>query len=239
MIIDSNVMAGTFPDGRVVTVTEILKLMDRAHIDRAIISSPGTLDDTEENLFLYHSTRKYLDRLIPVGILNPKRSQVYEEYDRINQYDFIAIKFDAMNHGYQPICCSGVYVLMEKIADKYKFVYMTTGLMTTGDPAQWLGYVKKYPQLKFVFLGMGAFDFGYGCVDYAVQFDNIYLETSLQYEIQIVKKANMLLQGKRILFGSGSPVRISEVELIKLNSMGFDSKGMMQITHDNVQQLLN
>lgn len=238
MIIDFNVMAGTFPDGRIVTVSDVLYLMDRAKIDKAVISTPGTLDDSEENHSLYYATRPYPDRLIPAGIINPKRSQAHEEYARVAQYGFMAVKFDAINHGYQALCCSAIEELLRKIDSDGKFVCITTGITTFGDPAQWLHYVNMLPQLKFVFLGMGAFDFGYGCVDYATRFSNIYLETSLQYEIQIIKKAIHLLAGERILFGSAMPSRIAETELLKLHAMMLTDNQLAQITHISAQQLL-
>lgn len=154
------------------------------------------------------------------------------------QYGFSSIKFDALNHGYQPVLCYKIDELLEKIHHDHRFICMTTGITTLGDPAQWLRYIRQYPQLNFVFLGMGAFDFGYACVDYAIQHSNIYLETSLQYEIQIIKKAMTTLASQRLVFGSGLPVRIADVELIKLNSMGFSAEQLAQITHITAQQLL-
>lgn len=237
-MIDFNVMAGTFNNGTVITVSDVMKLLDRANIEQAVISPPGLRDDSEENAWLYQQTRPHLDRLIPLAILNPKRAQVDDEYARIVQYGFNTIKFDAINHGYQPVACAEIDRLLTKI-QQYHFVCVTTGLTTYGDPAQWLPYIRRYPQLNFVLLGMGAFDFGYGCVDYAAQFPNIYLETSLQYEIQIIKKAINVLCGRRILFGSGLPYHVAEVELIKIHSMQLYHEQQKQITQTNAQYLLN
>lgn len=52
MIIDFNVTIGDFPEGKKVRSSDILHLMDRAGIDKAVVSTPGTYSDQVEHAFL-------------------------------------------------------------------------------------------------------------------------------------------------------------------------------------------
>lgn len=189
MIIDFNVTIGDFPEGKKVRSSDILHLMDRAGIDKAVVSTPGTYSDQVEHAFLAAETQMHRDRLIPFALLNPKAMKDELEFQKLCDYGFPGIKFSPLAQGYFPTQCVKLDEILSWINRENKLVSITTGVTTLGDPAQWLPYIKKWSQIKFILLGMGAFDFGYGCVDYAVQYDNVYLETSLQYEIQILKKS--------------------------------------------------
>ncbi|EBI0310373.1 hypothetical protein ABN77_17515 [Salmonella enterica subsp. salamae] len=238
MVIDFNVTIGHFPEGKNIGHEDILKIMDRAGIEKAVVSTPGFYSDHEEVDFLYLETKKCLDRLIPFGILNPKSSQVESNLRRICDYGFKGIRFDPLNHGYSASQCAKLDEVLCWINLLKKPVSITTGITTSGDPAQWLSLIRKYPDLKFILLGMGAFDFGYGCVEYASQMPNIYLETSLQYEIQIIKKAISVLDGDRILFGSGAPNKIPEVEILKIKSAIKNEYFYKKITFSQAQKIL-
>ncbi len=60
---------------------------------------------------------------------------------------------------------------------------------------------------------MGCFDYGYGCVELAKEYSNIWLETSNQYEVQILKKALMTVSEDKVLFGSMYPERFTRCSL--------------------------
>ena len=60
---------------------------------------------------------------------------------------------------------------------------------------------------------MGCFDYGYGCVELAKEYPNIWLETSNQYEVQILKKALMTVSEDKVLFGSMYPERFTRCSL--------------------------
>ncbi|EFS2651904.1 amidohydrolase family protein [Salmonella enterica] len=238
MVIDFNVTIGQFPEGEIIGHEEILKIMDRAGIEKAVVSTPGFYSDHEEVDFLYLETKNFLDRFIPFGILNPKSSQVDSNLRKICDYGFKGIRFDPLNHGYSPSQLAKLDEVLCCINLINKPVSITTGITTSGDPAQWLSLIRKYPDLNFILLGMGAFDFGYGCVEYAAQLPNIYLETSLQYEIQIIKKAISVLDGDRILFGSGAPNKIPEVEILKIKSAIKNEGFYKKITFSQAQKIL-
>ncbi|MCD8171534.1 MAG: amidohydrolase, partial [Clostridiales bacterium] len=60
---------------------------------------------------------------------------------------------------------------------------------------------------------MVCFHYGYGCVDLAGEYPNIYLETSNQYEGQILKKAVTTLPKEKLVFGSSYPERLTRCSL--------------------------
>lgn len=239
MIIDFNATIGDFPEGKKIRARDILNLMDRADIDKAVVSTAGTYSDIEEIDFLCQQTKSHTDRLIPFAIVNPKLSDSNEIFVRICDYGFQGIRFAPVNHGYFPSQCHNLDAILAQVAKARKIVSITTGVTTLGDPAQWLPHIRRWQKIHFVLLGMGAFDFGYGCVDYALQLPNIYLETSLQYEIQIINKAIQHLQGNRIIFGSGIPVRIPEIELLKIKAASFSKQIYEKITYSEAQNLID
>lgn len=238
MIIDFNMTIGDFPEGKKIKQNDILKILDRAGIEKAVVSTTGMYSDMEEIEFLYKETKYYSDRLIPFGMLNPKSSLFETSLKKICEYDFKGIKLDPLNHGYFPSQLVKLDEVLSFIDLLQKPVSISTGITTMGDPAQWLSLIRNHPKTKFIFLGMGAFDFGYGSVEYASQIPNIYLETSLQYEVQILKKAIDKLKGNKILFGSGAPIKTPEIEILKIKSIGLTDDIYKKITLSEAKKVI-
>ena len=99
------------------------------------------------------------------------------------------LEFNSVEHGYYPDACSGIEDVLAVAEERRVPVKVFTGIGSRSMPQQWLGHVRRHPDLVFLFLHMGCFDYGYGCVDLGKEIPNIYLETSNQYEVQILKKA--------------------------------------------------
>ena len=149
------------------------------------------------------------------------------------------VEFNSLEHGYYPDVCEGVDKVLEVVAKNQAIVKVFSGIGSRAMPQQWLKHVEKYPQIPFIFLHMGCFDYGYGCVDLAGRYENIYLETSNQYEVQILKKAVTTAPQDKLLFGSSYPERLTKCSLDVFDMFHLDEGFRKKIFGENAAALLN
>ena len=85
---------------------------------------------------------------------------------------------------------------------------------------------------------MGCFDYGYTCIDVANRNKNIFIETSNQYELQILRKAINTLNPHKILFGSMYPYRLSSTGLKIFDMLNLSKQNLDLIFSSNARSIL-
>lgn len=185
---------------------ELLADMKRNGIDKRVVSAAEGTQIQEQNSDVSRFVSAYPEQLIGCAVINPKSPGCIE--DALHAVSLPGMKmfeFQPVEHGYYPDSCDHIEEIL-CIAQEHQFtVKMFTGIGSRSMPQQWLGHVRRHPELPFLFLHMGCFDYGYGCIDLAAEYDNIYLETSNQFEVQIIKKAILTLPEHKLVFGSSYP----------------------------------
>lgn len=192
----------------------LLDDMKRNGIDYRIVSSLEGLSTEENNQYISSLVSAHPRCLGGCAVINPKEADCGRRTEEaLSLPGIMMLEMNSLEHGYYPDSCAGVEEVLGIVSRKNIAVKIFSGIGSRAMPWQWLRYVKKYPELPFVFLHMGCFDYGYGCVDLACEYPNIFLETSNQYEMQILKKALDHVPKEKLLFGSSYPERFSRCSL--------------------------
>lgn len=218
---------------------ELLADMDRFHIEKRVISELSVDHIQEGTRAIVEAVRQHPDRLVGCALLNPSLSSIIEDTKYACSFPEIKmIEFNSYEHGYFPDTCESLEEVFEIIQERKLPVKVFSGIGAKAIPHQWERYVKKYPQIPFIFLHMGCFDYGYSCVDIVERNANAYIETSNQYELQILRKAFAKLKKEKILFGSSYPERFTRngIEIFDLFDLKEDVK--KAYVHENAASML-
>lgn len=193
---------------------KLLLDMQRNHIDFRIVSALEGWTIEEGNQYISDFVSRYPNCLGGCAVIDPKQADCQATARKALELPgMMMLEFNSVEHGYYPDVCSGVETVLEVAEEKKVPIKVFTGIGSRSMPHQWLKHVKQHPNLNFIFLHMGCFDYGYSCVDLAKETSNIYLETSNQYEVQILKKAVTKLPKEKLLFGSSYPERLTKCSL--------------------------
>lgn len=218
---------------------KLLADMDRFHIEKRVISDVR-VDGIREGISqIIDAVKQYPNHFIGCALLNPSLSTIIEDTKYACASSQIQmIEFNSYLHGYAPDDCPVLDQVFQIIQERKLPVKVFSGIGAKALPHQWEIYVKKYPEIPFIFLHMGCFDYGYSCVDIVKRNDNAWIETSNQYEMQILRKAFQQLPEHKILFGSSYPERFTRnaIEIFDLFPLSEDT--LHAYLHKNAEDLL-
>lgn len=193
---------------------KLLQDMERNKIGFRVVSALEGWSSETGNRYISDFVSRYPKQLAGCAVINPKEEDCGEKArTALALPGMVMLELNSVEHGYYPDSCDGVGEVLEAAKEKGVPVKVFTGIGSRSMPQQWLCHVKAFPGLNFIFLHMGCFDYGYGCVDLAGEYPNIYLETSNQYEVQILKKAVTTLPKEKLVFGSSYPERLTRCSL--------------------------
>lgn len=211
-------------------VKELLEDMMKNRIDLRVVSTFQGPSIQWCNKFISDlvETNK---KLIGCAVINPKLDSAVEDtIHAVSLKNIRIIEFNSFEHGYYPDDCENLEAVLSIIEKEGLPVKVFTGIGSRSLPHQWEIHTKNHPNMNFIFLHIGCFDYGYSCVDIATRNDNIYVETSNQYEMQILRKTFQELRDNKILFGSMYPER--------LTSNGIDIFDMFELDDDIIKNIM-
>lgn len=214
MIVDIHSHIKRNPAGQEEEEKKLLLDMEKNGIDFRVVSALDGWPVEAGNRYISKLVSAYPDRLAGCAVINPKEDNCAETARKaLKLPGMVMLEFNSVEHGYYPDACSGIEDVLAVAEERRVPVKVFTGIGSRSMPQQWLGHVRRHPDLVFLFLHMGCFDYGYGCVDLGREIPNIYLETSNQYEVQILKKAVTSLPKEKLVFGSSYPERLTRCSL--------------------------
>lgn len=220
-------------------VEELIDDMNKNNISIRAISTFEGPSIREQNDTTSKYVQKYKDRLLGFAVINPKEDHALEETKRALELPgIIGVEFDSLQHGYYPDSTESIPAILEEIQRHNGIVKVFTGLGAMSMPQQWVKYAKQFPNINFIMLHMGCFDYGYACVDLAVEYDNIYLETSNQYEVQILRKAFCNVSEDKILYGSQYPNKFTKNSISLFDFFEIEDSKLEKILYLNSKKLI-
>ena len=220
-------------------IDELLEDMKRNNITKRCVSAIDGPGIREQNEYVKTIISEH-NNLYGFAIINPKEENALEELKNIiNTGVFSGIEFNGFYHGYNPESCELLDDIFEVLSGTNLLIKIFTGIGANGVPQQWTKWIKKYNNMKFIMLHMGCFDYGYSCVDLAMDYNNVYLETSNQYEVQIFHKAFENIEPERILFGSQYPNKFTKNSINLFEYFNLDKDILDKIFYSNADRLLN
>jgi predicted TIM-barrel fold metal-dependent hydrolase len=241
MIIDIHAHVRRCPDNQDAHERDLFDDMDRNGIGVRVISALEGWETSQGNDYTADLVSRSNGRLIGCVVANPKESDCAERTLRALDLPGMAmIEMNSFEHGYYPDSepRGAIEDILAIAEEKGTPVKVFTGIGCRSMPQQWMRHVHRHPELPFVFLHMGCFDYGYGCIDLLREADNLYLETSNQYEVQILRKAVNQVDAERLIFGSLWPSRLTRCSLDVFDMFDVDDEFRAKVFGENAARLL-
>lgn len=218
----------------------LLRDMERFGIERRLISAIGDESTEKKNRCIEELIARHPKELIGCGVINPKEENALEETRRICANSSIrAVEFNSLEDSYYPDICPWIDGILDVLEGRGLLVKVFAGVGSRAMPHQWIGHAKRHPGLNFLILHMACFDYGYGCIDLAREYPNVYLETSNQYEVQILKKAVEQLVPDKLVFGSCYPERLTKCSINIFDMFDVDEFFRKKVYRENALKMLH
>ena len=229
---------GTTSSGDPISPDELVKEMDFYGIEKTGISSlSGTVNRVQNDL-VYNAGLSYPDRILPYVFVNPKAPDVHQEIDLcLGERGYVGAKFHPWKHGYFADNTPQLEDVLSHIEQYGVHVQVFPGMSPLCTPYVWIRYAKKHPNLRFVFTHMGCREFGYSILEAVKDVPNIYLETSVIYETDVLLNAKKYVGADRIVFGTDWPYKSTKCEIEKIYQMGFTEDELEKVFWKNTEQL--
>ncbi|MDO5145439.1 MAG: amidohydrolase family protein [Eubacteriales bacterium] len=240
MIIDIHSHIRRLGDNQKKAEEELLFDMQRNHVDFRVVSCLDGGSVEENNEYISAFVSRHPDKLAGCAVINPKEKDCVAQCEKaLSMPGMKMIELQPLRHGYYPDHCEGVEEVINAAEKMGAAVKVFTGMGANGMPQQWIKHVERHPHTSFIFLHMGCFDYGYGCVDLASRYPNVYLETSNQYEVQILKKSISAAPREKLLFGSSYPERLTRCSLDVYDMFHMDEEWKADVFGGNADRLLH
>lgn len=235
---DNHGHMGKTSSGDLNSADDLIKDMDHYGIAKIGISSlSGTVNRIQNDL-VYEAHLQYPDRIYPYAFINPKAPDALQEIDLcLGERKYKAVKFHSWKNGYYADNTPQLEEVLTRIEQYGVHVQTHVGTSPLSTPFAWIRYAKKHPNLRFVFTHMGCREFAYSVIEAVRDIPNIYLETSVVYEADVLKKVKDCVGSKRIVFGTDWPYKSVECEIQKIYQMGFTEAELEDVFYKNAEQL--
>lgn len=225
-------------------ISSLLKSMDKANIDKAVICSIATKPAQFEPI-LEWSKIISSDRLIPFPSIHPENNDIKEKIKIIYNEGFKGIKLHPYYQKFQ-INEERIFPIYEEV-EKYDLLLVShTGFDIAfpkdriADPEKIISIINKFPGLKFITTHFGAWEDWNETEKYLIG-KNIYLEISFSLELLDQDRAKKMIlnhPSDYILFGTDSPWTVQEETLELLKSFNLNKDIEEKILYKNALRLL-
>jgi len=251
VIIDADVhLSPTREGGNGIRAEELIEIMDRAGVDKALVwLQPPYMREIEvSNKYIYEASKKYEGRILGFGWVDPHLG-IDKSKDTIKkciyEYGFYGVKLNGAQNSFfidDPIVSMP---LIEEIAKTGKILAFHVGAddYERTHPFRVGKIAKQYPEVNILMVHMGgvAFkDLSSAAIEIAKEYDNITLIGSAIRTVSIVK-AIRELGSRRICFGSDTPFELMHVEVARYNAIlngEVDEQGKKDIMGGNIARIL-
>lgn len=229
---------GTTSSGDPIDASMLVKDMDHYGISKIGISSLSGIDNRAQNDLVYDAHNKYPDRILPYAFINPKAKNAHQELDLcLGERGYSGVKFHPWKHGYFADNTPQIEDILEHIEQYGVHIQVYPGTSPLCTPFVWIRYAKKHPKLRFVFTHTGCREFGYSIIEAVRDVDNIWLETSVIYETDVLTKMKDFVGADRIVFGTDWPYKPVQCEIEKIYHMGLNEDELEKVFHRNAEYL--
>jgi hypothetical protein len=233
------------------TAPQLVKMLDRVGIDQAVVHPPDWhggwagvdfVDPNYEtgNSAIAEAVRAFRGRLIGFARVNPKfgRGAARELRRCFEEYGFRGLFLNSEADGYDPTNLPLLQPVVEACLEFEWPLLVHTGF-PPAQPFRFLELARAYPQLKVVLGHMGgqAGAMVTDAIIAAQHSENIYLESSGTI-VLVFTKALRAIGAERIVFGTGWPYNIPEVEIERVRSAQLLDSEFHAIVRRNVADLI-
>ncbi|MGH2351335.1 MAG: amidohydrolase family protein [Chloroflexota bacterium] len=255
MIVDANCAIGHWPFRRLWTTTAdgLLRLLDRAGIDRAIVAHTHGVfyrDSHQSNAELHDAVRPHRDRLIPLACLNPDYAGWRDDLRQcVEEWGMAGLRLYPTYHRYPLAGDSAAALLAEaerlhlpvSLGCAFEDRRQRHPMDTAPDLSEHdLGpAVRRFPNVRFLITNCPL-----PVMEMVVRHDpdqqNVSFDTSAVTGplADTIQKAYALLGSHRLLLGSHAPFKYPQVALLRLQFLDLDPAAREAICAQNAVSLL-
>lgn len=218
------------------TSDELLRRMDRAGIDLAVVFSfPFGHPDNE---YVARAVDEHPDRLTGFVMVSPFAPEApVKVLERYVERGFRGIKLHPAAHGYKlselPVCRD----ILDFARDHELPVIVYSGDELYATPWQVFVAAREYPSVTFVMAHSGFMMLTNDAVMVAERCPNVLLEHSSGISLGVTQSV-ATLGAHRVVLGSDTPYMDFEVELYKIRASVADTSDQQQILGGNATRLL-
>jgi hypothetical protein len=224
-----------FRRGEYASVEELLRLMDKNHIDKAVVF---TQCETPDNKYVARSVEKYRDRLVGFAYLDPWRFDTEEELSRcITEYGFMGVKLNPTKQAFALDRHSLVDQIFE-ICGKKGFPILSHGASDLFSmPSKFGTMARLFPHVNLIMAHMGLPDAFDTALRLVKENKNLYVDIAGVHP-RAIKRAVDEVGAEKILMGTDSPWGLYELSLIGINEATDDPKNREMIMSGNIKRIL-
>ncbi len=219
------------------TSDELLKKMDRAGIDMAVIF--GFKYENYDNEYTYKAVKAHPDRFIGFARIAPWLHKNYGEVLKqdIEKYNFKGIKIHAVANSFKMASVGVLQPIFNVAREKSLPVIAYSGDELYATPTSFRFIAKEYPDVPIIMAHSGFMQLSPEAVTVAKEFDNIYLEHASGISMGVVASLDEL-GPERIIMGTDTPYWDFEVQIKKLEIAIPDPENRKKAMGENIARLL-
>lgn len=219
------------------TADELLRKMDRAGIDMAVVFSFRY--ENFDNHYTYEAVKKHPDRLIGFEMIAPWTRPDYIDVARkeIEDYEFKGIKIHANAHSFKMTGVVTIAPIFE-LAREYDLpVIAYSGDELVAVPHTFIPIAKAFPDVKIIMAHSGFMQNTPEAVTVAKECPNIYLAHESGISGGIVQSVQEL-GAERVVMGTDTPYWDFEVQLKKIEVTVPGAEDRKKIMGENLAKML-
>lgn len=241
MIIDAHAHMEVFPTkGFYDTPEKVIKYMDMANIDMAVVSTYSNWPEKSDSLEdLIENCSLYPGRFIPYVRLNPRYSDKMDwAIDHAIKMGYKGIKLHPAAYTVKPIAKPTINILRK--AGEYGIpvlFHCSDEDMTL--PLQIKEAASLCPETNIILAHMGGFMHRDDAIAVASEYDNVFLDMCEMPFAKSIKDAVRRAGAEKILFGTDLPTDNPVFEIEKVKLAGLKKEEEECIFYKNIARLLN
>lgn len=237
-IFDIHSHLGKTSSGEENSPDQIVNELKTYGISKVGISCLSGISTREQNDYIYKAMKAHPDFIQGYAFINPKAPDALEEIDRcLGEYKMNGVKFHSWKHGYYPDNTPALDEIFRKIESYGVHVQTHVGTAPFSTPYTWAEYARKFPNIDFLFTHIGYYEFGFSTIEAIKDLKNVWVETSGQMDVNVLKKAIEVLGPKRICFGTDWPYKPVNIEIEKFKELGLAEEDLEWIFNKNARYL--
>lgn len=238
VIYDIHSHLGKTSSGEENTPSELVESLKQYGISKVGISSLSGISMTEQNDLVYQAMKEFPEEVKGYGFIHPKSKNAIDEVHRcLGDYKMNGIKFHSWKHGYYPDNTPSLKDILTEIQPYDVHVQMHVGTAPFSTPYTWVEYAKMFPKIDFLFTHIGYYEFGLSTIEAIKDVKNVWVETSGQMDVEVLKKAIDVLGAERVCFGTDWPYKPVNIEVEKFYELQVPEEKLEYIFHKNAEYL--
>lgn len=228
MIVDADVHISPFREDGRISVEELISIIERAGVDKALTwLHPHYFRDVDVgNRYIYEATRKFPDRILGFGWVDPHYGveQAIESVRRcVDEYGFWGVKLNGAQNEFYIDHEEFVLPVIEAIAQSGKLIafHIGTDAYDQTHPFRLAKIARRFPELKILAVHMGGVahrDLSHAMIEVAQDHPNIFLIGSA-VRTGAILRAIKILGAQRVCFGSDTPFEVMPVEVARYKAI--------------------